>query len=190
VAGGLLARPALQVAQHDGGAVVVGQAAQLLIQQWPHVGPFVSWGGLGVGRYRDPRFPPPAPGVGPAGLQRRLAGDPVQPVGDLLPRRDGLGLRGEDEEGGLEGVLGVVVAEQASAHAPDHRPVPFDERGEGGLVAALDEAAEQLAVAEARAVAQRRRPKLFDHAGGRAGRHAPPRRASRPALYLLSAVRA
>ena len=53
----------------------------------------------------------------------------------------------EFQEGGLEGVFGVVVAQQPAAHAPHHRPVTLDEGSKGGFVAAFDEASQQLCVA-------------------------------------------
>jgi hypothetical protein len=55
---------------------------------------------------------------------------------------------GQDEEGGLEGVLGRVrLAQQAPAQAQHHRPVASHEGLEGPLVAPADEAIEQLRVA-------------------------------------------
>jgi hypothetical protein len=54
----------------------------------------------------------------------------------------------------LEGVLGVVVAQQAAANAPHHRAVPPDESGEGGFVVTFDETAQQFAVAKPRPVRQ------------------------------------
>jgi rubrerythrin len=53
----------------------------------------------------------------------------------------------EDEENGLEGVVGVVIiAENAAADAEDHRAVATEKGLEGTLVAAAVEAAEQLGV--------------------------------------------
>src|ERR1700756_337151 len=54
------------------------------------------------------------------------------------PRRDRGGFACQHQEG----VLGVVVAEQAAADGPDHRPVPPHQRGEGGLVAVADKGAQ------------------------------------------------
>jgi hypothetical protein len=76
----------------------------------------------------------------------------------VLPRPYRGGLAGQDEEGGLEGVLGVVVAEQAAADAPDHRPVPFDKCGEGGRVPLLQETPQELPVGQAGAVLEERGP--------------------------------
>jgi len=54
---------------------------------------------------------------------------------------------GQGEEDGLKRVVRVGrVPQHPSADAEHHRAVPFDERGEGGLVAPLDEAGEQVGV--------------------------------------------
>jgi hypothetical protein len=63
-------------------------------------------------------------------------------------------LAGEDQEGGLEGVVGVVaVAENAPANAKHHRPVAADQARKGGLVSAGQEALHKLAVVQHRLVA-------------------------------------
>jgi hypothetical protein len=70
----------------------------------------------------------------------------VEPGGDLLAAHDRGGLPRQDQERGLEGVLGVVgIAEDASAGAQHHRPVPAHQLGErllGGLVAPRQESFE------------------------------------------------
>jgi hypothetical protein len=86
----------------------------------------------------------------------------------------------------LEGVLGIVVAQQAAADAPHHRAVPPDESGEGGFVVAFDETAQQFAVAKPRPVRQRHGPaKVVNHPIDRIGPHVPPRTdiAARPLPY-------
>src|SRR5262249_43078214 len=71
----------------------------------------------------------------------------VEPTGDRVPPAHGGCLAREDEEGGLEGILRIrAVAQDAPAHAQDHRPVAADEGGEGGLVALVAEPAKQFAV--------------------------------------------
>ena len=60
-------------------------------------------------------------------------------AGRVEPRR-------QDEERGLEGVVGAVRADQSAANAIDDRPVPAHEFGEGVLVAARGEAVEQFAI--------------------------------------------
>ena len=115
-----------------------------------------------------------------AGVGRRAGGAPrfrarwraggVQPCPARQPERDGVqpvrdrpvaverpGLVDENEERGLEGVLGGVrVAQHAAADAEHEPPVPADEYLERRLVAVLDEPGEQLAVR--RAVVRFRRP--------------------------------
>src|SRR5262249_2405546 len=55
----------------------------------------------------------------------------------------------EDEEGGLEGVLGVLcVAQDAAANAQHHRPVPHEQGREGGLVVPRHEALEERRVGQ------------------------------------------
>ncbi len=73
--------------------------------------------------------------------------DAIKPVGEHRRGSDRSRLAGEDEERGLEGVLGiVVVAEDAPADAQDHRPMPPDDRLERRLIATCDEPFEQIAV--------------------------------------------
>jgi hypothetical protein len=68
-------------------------------------------------------------------------------VADRLVPAHGAGLASQGEEGGLEGVLGVLhVAEHAPADAEHHRPVTADQFCEGVLVAAGAEAFQQLPV--------------------------------------------
>jgi hypothetical protein len=53
----------------------------------------------------------------------------------------------EDEESGLEGVLGIMeVVKDAAADAQDHRPMSAHQRCEGRLIAGSDETSEQLAI--------------------------------------------
>src|SRR5262249_55961710 len=93
--------------------------------------------------------------------------DPEQPVPHRLPSRDGCCLADEDDEGGLEGILGVVVAQMAAADAPHHRAVPVDEGGKGRVVAPIDVTTEQLAVAKP---VTHHPANVLDHAR----RHVPP----------------
>ena len=75
----------------------------------------------------------------------------MQPAAELALRPGRAGLPGQDEEGRLEGVLGVVrIAEDAPADGQDHRPVSRDQGREGRLVAPGGEAGEQLGIGEAR----------------------------------------
>jgi hypothetical protein len=78
-----------------------------------------------------------------------VIGNPVEPVAQTFLVADSAGAARQHKEGGLEGVLGVVlVAEDAAAHAQDHGPVSLNQGGESGLVAVVGEALEQLTVAK------------------------------------------
>ena len=69
-----------------------------------------------------------------------MARHAVEPVADQGPGPDGGGLGSQDEEGGLESVLGVVVvAQHAPAHAQHHGTVAPDQGFKGGLLAADEE---------------------------------------------------
>ena len=89
----------------------------------------------------------------PRGVGVRLDADPprdlVEPARQRVADPDRAGLADEHEEGRLEGVLRVVrVAEDAPAGDQDGRPVPLDDRRERRLVAAGDEAVEELRVGQ------------------------------------------
>ena len=79
----------------------------------------------------------------------------MEPGADRVADPERPGLAGQDEEDGLEGVLGLVlVAERGAADAPDHRPVPLDQRGEGrlgrALISAAGEPLQERSVGQAR----------------------------------------
>jgi hypothetical protein len=75
-------------------------------------------------------------------------GNPVEPTGNGLTLADRTGPPRQDEECGLERILGVVlVAEDLTANAQHHRPVSLDQRREAGLgrlIATRDEPLQEL----------------------------------------------
>jgi hypothetical protein len=74
-------------------------------------------------------------------------GDPIEPVGQQFSGRDDGGLPGEDEEGGLKSILGIVVmTEHTTAHAPDQRAMPIHEGCERRFVTAGGEPTQQFHV--------------------------------------------
>src|SRR5262245_60740208 len=101
------------------------------MEHLPHLTPaqVLGFGGVsdgGAGLVLSPR----------GRLQPRLeggpTGDPVEPASDRSRRADRACLTGEDEERGLEGVLGVgVVAQYAAADIQDHRTMSAQEGMEG-----------------------------------------------------------
>src|SRR5207248_2969569 len=71
------------------------------------------------------------------------------PVGDRTLFADGPGLAGEDEEGGLEGVLRVLlVPQEVPADVEHERPVALHQGGESGLILLRGEPLQGLAIAE------------------------------------------
>ena len=118
-------------------------------------------------------------------LHGRLVRHAVEPVAEHLPWHDRSRLAGEDEEGRLEGVLGVVVVpEDPAADAPDHRAVAMDDRLEDGLLPPCHEAIQELPVRES--------PPIDPHARRGSGGHGPPhssrRSSSTSPLPLVSLV--
>jgi hypothetical protein len=86
---------------------------------------------------------------------------------------DGCGLADQDEEGGLETVLGIVnIAQDAPAHTEDHGPMPAHQRREGRLIPALNKQVQQIAVANPVGfLLQQGRTQMLEVSGKRAARH-------------------
>jgi hypothetical protein len=126
-------------------------------------------------------------GSSPPCLQRRLVRHSVQPVPHRLFRSDRCCFAGENEEGRLESVFGVVLVQQTAARAPDHRTVSVDEGCEGRLVVPLDESAQQFAVVTPCTVRQQRRSaNVVNQALGPTGPHVRPSPGITARLYLNS----
>src|SRR5262249_29622929 len=85
-------------------------------------------------------------------LEGRALGDAVQPGSQGLVVADGVGLLRQGEEGGLEGILGVLlVVQDVAANTGDQRAMPVDQGGKGGPVVAGGESVQQLVVIQLRA---------------------------------------
>ena len=136
--GGLGAQ-ALEVMQHDRGAEPLGQAGP------PRRSASRSPDRRRAGSPPPPRAssaaPPSEPrGGGVAGRRRRRhAPRPAARCGTASPPTDsrlriGIRLADQEQERGLEGVVGVVrIAQDPLTDAQDHRSMPFDQRGERRL---------------------------------------------------------
>jgi hypothetical protein len=75
-----------------------------------------------------------SPGGVETGSHRDSPSDAEQPFADRLAAADRTRLADQEQERGLEGVVGVVrIAQDFLTDAKDHRPVPFDQRGERQL---------------------------------------------------------
>jgi hypothetical protein len=144
--GRLLVRHPLKVAKHERGAVLLGQPGQLLVE---HRGDIVL-----VRRRRRQGGEESylvllrlAPDLARSQVAGDAGGDSVQPVGEEVRVPDDPGLPGQDEEGRLKGVLGVLRRPQdAPANAQHERAVPLDQGREGRLVAQGREPMQELSV--------------------------------------------
>ncbi len=144
--GGLIEGETLEVAEDHRQAESLGQAVDLAVEGLGLLavdgGP-VGRRGRRLGRgararagtsHRVVLLPPLSAGDLLPHAPRRPGGDAIEPVAQQLGVADRASLLGQDQESGLEGVLGVLdVAEELSADAQDHRPMPAHQRREGGL---------------------------------------------------------
>ncbi len=106
--------------------------------------------GLGLEQHLEMTSAPRGLDLGPSGDP---PGDAEEPAPDRLPMTDRSGLAHEDQEGGLEGVVGVVrVAQELPADAQDHGPMSFNQDREGGLggrrIVPRQEPLEELAIGQ------------------------------------------
>ena len=149
--GRLLVGQPLEVAEHDREALAFGQAVDLLVQDGSQVvvGLETGTGRVQGGHRRCLRlFPAPLLRLD-AGLDARAVGDAVQPAAQGVAAPDRAGLPGQDEEGGLKGVLDVVlVPEDGPAGGQDHRPVPSHQGLERHLVLRAGVSGQELPVPE------------------------------------------
>ncbi len=130
--GRLVVRHPLEVAQLDRAPVLRRQPVQLLTHGVAEVPEFHLAHRI-IGRRRQGSVDPGSSslGLGP-GPTRDAVSDPVEPAAERPVHPHRSGLADENEEGGLEGVLGLVgVAEHAVADPPDHRSVPIHQGREG-----------------------------------------------------------
>src|SRR5207248_782973 len=85
-----------------------------------------------------------AAGGGGAGVDGDAVGDAEQPAADVLPPADRRGVAEQDEEGGLECVLGGGrVVQDAAAGGQDEPAVPPHQGGERRRVAVVAEAVDE-----------------------------------------------
>jgi hypothetical protein len=129
--------------QHDRRTERLGQPLHLVIDGGAKIVPIrgIRHGRGNVGRQcRDPAASRPDSAGGPVG-------DTVQPARQRSVLADGSHPSRQDEEGGLEGVLGVLlVPEQSPANAQHHRPVSAQDDRERRRVSG-EELLHQFAIA-------------------------------------------
>src|ERR1700687_6144683 len=135
---------ALQFAQDDGQSILLRQSAQFLVQDRQPVvlAPLTLTFGT---RHRLLLYSPT--GGGSLCLQGGTTSYTMQPIAQHRPRPERAGFADENEEGGLEGGLGVgVISQDAAANAVYHRRVPTYQGRECRFVPLAKKLPEQLAV--------------------------------------------
>ena len=84
-----------------------------------------------------------------------MVGDAVQPVTNGLSGQKRRSLADQDEERGLEGVLGIVrIVEDTTADRQHHGAVTAHQSRESGLVALSQKTLQQLTIRRIRVVLQ------------------------------------
>ena len=151
-----------EVTQDDQGSQTLGQAVDFMVKDLLQFFLFRSGGGLGrrgnFCRGGQAPFPGCLPGALAAKGQGCAVSHFVEPTGDGIALLDAAGPAREDQNGGLESVLGIVrVTEDALANAEYQTCMPPEEQLESGLVPTGNETLEELAIADA-AYFRRRMP--------------------------------
>src|SRR5262249_55080586 len=163
----------LQVAQDDDSTILVGKSAQLFVQQGLQVTP-KAWFYCGWFRHvHYLPFPLLPSGGGRSRIQRRLVSHAIKPVSDHLPWLNGRCFANEDEEGGLERILSVMVAvEDTAADTPNHRAMPPHQGYKRPFVTAADVVLEQLPIVQPRRIPPKHSPaNMLDDLARLASRH-------------------
>ena len=168
LAGGFVNRLAFEVAEHRRGAQLLGQPAHFFVHEGAHLlllnanllagrsGHFFH----GIERLRFSAL------AHRPGRQGHAIGDPVKPAGECLMLADAPALAGEDQEGGLQGILGVVEIMQHAPADTEHQPLmPPDQQLERSLVAGRGKAFQRRTVTDAGFALGRRAPDPAENPG-------------------------
>jgi hypothetical protein len=149
--------------------------------------PVAFWRRFGFGHvYHLPLSEMPLCGGG-SYFKGGAVGDAVQPVGDPLPRFDGRCFPGENQKGGLEGVLGVVViAKEPEADAQDYGAMTSDEDFKGRFVLPPYKGLQQLPIRPPRPILRQYDPaQMLDDAVDLSGCQRSPSLAVKPGFCLI-----
>ena len=149
--GGLLVGQALEVAEDHRQPLAIGQTVELLVHDGSDLGVGIGRGVRCFERRHGHGLrlsSPPSLGIA-LRVHGGAVGDAVQPAAQRVAGADRAGRTRQDQEGGLECVLDVVLLLQhGAAGGQDHRAMPRDQGLEGGLVAVGDIPGQELAIAE------------------------------------------
>jgi hypothetical protein len=150
--GGLLVGLAFEVAQDDRRPVFLRQPIDLLVDLRQQRGRGRRLRPMLGRRHPSALVDGPTRDPGP-GADRDSSSGPEEPARDRAVLADRAGFQHQDEERGLEGVLGVVgVAEDVAADPEHHRAVLLDQGDEGDLgdLTPAEEAFDELIVRQCR----------------------------------------
>jgi hypothetical protein len=150
----LLTSSGFQVAQDKDDSILVRQAAQFLVKQWPEIVPEIT---VLNGWFWHRRYLPFSDfllGDGSSGFQRRLMCHAVEPVSDHLSRYHGSCFLNQNKKSSLKSVFRIVLMEQAAANAPDHRAMLANQGRKSRFVSAIYKASQQLSIGWPRFVFQ------------------------------------
>ncbi len=144
--GRLLAGLPFEIAKDDHSPVAVRQQGQFQVEKVLQVAPTF----LNFGWFRDRRllgFPHASLPPGRLCFYCRLVSHAVEPVADHFPRRHRSRPANQHEKSRLKGILGIVViAQDATADAPDHLRVAMHDRFERCLFMTAGERLQELPV--------------------------------------------
>ncbi len=147
----LIVGEALQVAEHYRNPILLREPFELLVEHQDQIIAMsvVCGGHRTLG---SSELMPAAPGLGHPGAIRDPIGRPVQPTGQRVAVANRAGLADQDQEGRLEGIMGIVrLVQNQLTDAKHHGAVSLDngcERQLGGLPGAAREPLHQLGISK------------------------------------------
>jgi hypothetical protein len=170
----------LEVTKDNRQPIFVRETIHLLMQQGPPVAQ-CDFSVRGLRPAGCLSFVSLASGLPNSGSPAEVHGYPVQPCGQRCLLADGTGLPCQDQEGGLEGILGVLfIAKHPPADTQNQGAMPPKKHGEGSLVTTLDESAEQFPVVLVAVFGSSENPNVPQHLCQNARTHLRP-----PMLHFL-----
>jgi hypothetical protein len=135
-----------QVTQRDWFPVLGRQAAQFLVEHGPQI--VVAGGRRGAWVVHGQLLALPPPARLRFGTQRNAPGNGMEPASDRGRLTERRCFAQQDQESGLEGILGVVgITQNPPADAPNQRPMAAHQTGKRAFVLLPAQLLEQLAVA-------------------------------------------
>jgi hypothetical protein len=134
--GGLLIGHLFEAAEHYRLAVALGQPVDLLVEDRAQIVPRSRRRVPRAGQLGGPPFSFAASSAVGFDLKRDPARHAMEPTAERVVDPECPGLAGQEQEGGLKRILGVIgVSEDAAANGHDHRTMPLHECFKSQLIA-------------------------------------------------------